>query len=250
LTLGFDLNRVNTTSPFRTIPFEGEYFTADNLGNLFLVSDRNDLIKVNAKGEVLAKVNFKVYGKLESLDVSNPFELYAFYKEQQFVLILDNMLSVLAKLDLSDVSNGEVTSVCRSYDNQLWLYDASRTKLMKYDKTLNVTEESLPFATWSSQRWNPHFMIDNEQHVLLLDSNQGVVVFDAFGNYFKRIQFLKKPDIQVEASKVYYRSDSLIVGYDYKLFNSDTARVPFPFSQYRITKNRLYIQNDRSIEVY
>ena len=241
---------MNTNKPFQSIPYEGEYFTADNLGNLFLVSKRNDLIKVNSKGEVLAKVNFKVYGKLESLDVSNPFELYAFYKEQQFVLILDNMLSVLAKLDLSDISNGEVTAVCRSYDNQLWLFDASRTKLMKYDKTLNATEESLPFATWSSEKWKPHYMIDNEQHLILLDSIQGVAVFDAFANYFKRIQFLKKPDIQVEASRIYYRSDSLIVGYDYKLFQSDTARVPFTFNQYRITKNRLYIQNAKAIQVY
>lgn len=222
------------------IPFKGKFFTTDALGNVFLANRDNSIVKYDKAGNVKARVNFKIYGEISRLDVSNPFEIYAYYRDQQTVLILDNLLSILSTIDLNDMSTGEISATCRSFDNGLWFFDAGNMRLKKTDKGLNLKQEGLPFATWTSDKWNPIQMLDNEKHLFILDSTRGVAVFDIFANYYKTINIKGLRDFQVRKNQLYFYQDSLLQRYDFTFLNFDTLYKDASCNNIRFDANQLY----------
>jgi len=204
------------------IPFAGKFFTTDNLGNIFLIKKDNSIVKYDKHGTQKAIANFKIQGNLEQLDVSNPFELYAYYRDQQTVLILDNQLSQRGVITLNALSTGEITSACRSFDNGIWYFDAGRMKLVKTDKSLSNKKESLPFASWTSESWIPTQMIDNDKNLFMLDTSKGVAIFDVFGNYYKTVKITGLRDFQVKKNKLYFFQNTYYQRFDYSLRTRDT----------------------------
>ncbi|MBD0332705.1 MAG: hypothetical protein ICV66_08615, partial [Chitinophagaceae bacterium] len=54
----------------------------DNLGNLYVVTPTDQLKKFNSNGDSISVYNdVKRFGKLHSLDVSNPLKIILFYKD-------------------------------------------------------------------------------------------------------------------------------------------------------------------------
>ncbi len=231
------------------LPFKGKFFTTDNLGNLFLVKQDNSIEKYSPSGNRLMVGNYKIYGDITQLDVSNPFEIYAYYGDQQTLLILDNMLNLRSEINMADISTGEVSAAARSFDNGIWYFDASSMKLLKSNKKLATQIQGVPMGTWTKQVWKPTHIIDNEKNVLVLDSNNGICIFDVFGNYYKNIELTGVHDFQVKKSQITYFTDSLLVRYDYKLFKSDTLFQSVQAKSVRIENSTLYIWRNDSLEI-
>src|SRR5690606_30517568 len=72
---------------------KGKLIEIDPLGNLYITTATNDIIKYDSKGKLLATVNYKVLGNISWIDASNPFEIYVFYRDQNKLIILDNLLN-------------------------------------------------------------------------------------------------------------------------------------------------------------
>ena len=215
-------NKTISSSSETTISFSGKFFTTDNLGNIFLVQSDNSIEKYDQKGNRKAVVNFKIYGNISQLDVSNPFEIYCYYADQQVLLILDNLLNVRAEIDMTDISTGEVSAAARSFDNGIWYFDASSMKLLKATKNLVTQIEGVPMGTWTKQVWKPTQLLDNEKNIFVHDSANGICLFDVFGNYYKSLDITGLIDFQVKKNKIIYFQQPHLISYDYKLFRSDT----------------------------
>lgn len=232
-----------------TVPFSGQFFTTDNLGNLFLVQKDNSIEKYNAQGQKTSLANFKIYGNLSQLDVSNPFEIYAYYHDQQILLILDNQLSLRAEIDMTEVSTGEVSAAARSFDNGIWYFDASSMKLLKANKKLEHKIEGAPMGTWTRETWNPQQILDNEKNVFLHDSIRGICIYDVFGNYYKTLEFKGLNDIQVKKNTVIYFTENRLLRYDFKRFNTDTLAQDSLAKMMRYEQNTLYSWKNDSIYI-
>lgn len=232
-----------------SIPFSGKFFTTDNLGNVFLVQSDNSIEKYGADGERDAVVNFKIYGSLSQLDVSNPFEIYCYYADQQVLLILDNLLNVRAEIDMTDISTGEVSAAARSFDNGIWYFDASSMKLLKATKNLVTQIEGVPMATWTNEVWKPTQLLDNEKNIFVHDSSNGICLFDVFGNYYKSIDIKGLLDFQVKKNKIIYFETSHLVSYDYKFFVSDTLYVDSLAKMVRIDNGKIYSWVEDSLHI-
>ncbi|MFT5725245.1 MAG: hypothetical protein ACI9JN_002369, partial [Bacteroidia bacterium] len=186
LSAGFILSSFSNSVTSKTfVPFSGNFFTTDNLGNLFLIQSDNSIEKYDSDGKLLTVGNFKIYGTLSQLDVSNPFEIYGYYADQQTLLVMDNMLNIRAEISMSDISTGEVSAAARSFDNGIWYFDASSMKLLKAGKNLKTQIEGVPMGTWTTEVWRPTQILDNEKNIFVHDSSNGICLFDVFGNYYK-----------------------------------------------------------------
>ena len=236
-----------TSGSKTAIPFKGKFFTSDNLGNLFLVQNDNSIEKYDVNGNKLTEANFKIYGNLSQLDVSNPFEIYAYYYDQQTLLILDNLLSLRAEISLSDISTSEVSAAARSFDNGIWYFDASNMRLMKTDKSLEPQIEGVPMATWTSDDWIPQSILDNEKNIFVLDSSNGIALFDVFGNYYKTLDLKGLTDFQVKKNKVVYFKNDFLCQYDFKLFTTDTLQQDTQALHMRIEPNAAFTWKNDSL---
>src|SRR5690349_6855308 len=68
----------------------------DNLDNLYIISSTGQIKKYNASGDSMGLYNqVRNFGKLHTLDVSNPLKVVLFYKDFSTVVILDRFLAVL-----------------------------------------------------------------------------------------------------------------------------------------------------------
>ena len=58
----------------------------DAKGNKYLSDDSYTLYKYNVNNKLITNVNNKSYGNITSIDCSNPFEIYVFYKDQNIIV--------------------------------------------------------------------------------------------------------------------------------------------------------------------
>jgi hypothetical protein len=93
---------------------------------------------------------------------------------------------------------------------------------------------------------------DNNDRVFVLDSINGILLFDVFGSYIKTIPIKGVEDIKVSTKNIYYFSNGRLNQYNWQtaLSNNfplpDTTRV----QKISIEKERLYIQKPDSIYIY
>lgn len=240
---------VSTPTKTTVLPFSGKFFTTDNLGNVFLVKLDNSIEKYGANGKRLTVGNFKIYGNISQLDVSNPFEIYAYYADQQTLLILDNMLNVRAEINMTDISTGEVSAAARSFDNGIWYFDASSMKLLKAGKNLKTQIDGVPMGTWTTDVWKPTQILDNEKNIFVHDSSNGICLFDVFGNFYKSIDERGLVDFQVKKSKLIYYKAPHLIRYDYKLFNYDTLYIEKNARNIRTENNTIFCWKNDSLRI-
>lgn len=209
------------------IPFVGRDFTTDYLGNIFMISEDNSVTKYTPSGRILTTINNKLLGRLEYIDVSNPFELYLYYKDQNKVVYTDNMFGFRGETDLNELEVANISLVARSYDNELWVWDQNDLKLKKYSKNLELLAESGNSRMWADGYVDPAFMVDNGKQVFVSDPQNGIYVFDAFANHYKTIPVKDVSEFQVLGNQLIFYRNHVLSTYDLKFlqwYHSDTLK--------------------------
>jgi hypothetical protein len=225
----------------------------DNLDNLYIISSTGQIKKLNAAGDSVGVYNqVKNYGKLYTIDVSNPLKLLLFYKDFSTVVILDRFLANQSILDLKRFSVLNPSAIGNSYDNNIWVFDEYDNKLKKIDEQGTKLLETADFRTAFNHSISPQKIISDNGLVYLADTTNGVFVFDNYGSFKKRIPVKNWQTIAVANNNIISATGELI-----SFFNSSTQmqtqkRVPFfkPYLHSFITPSKLVNFSDNSIQVY
>jgi hypothetical protein len=114
----------------------------DPLGNTYQLSSDGNLTKLNSAGNILFVQNIRSLGELTFLDAKNPLETYLLFNASGKVVFLDNTLSVRGSVDLNDAGMPWVQAACRSYDNQLWVFDPADQQLKHVQRNLDILHAS------------------------------------------------------------------------------------------------------------
>src|ERR1700761_3292099 len=65
-------------------------FNTDNLGNIYVITKDNLLEKLDANGDSIAVFNdVRHFGKIWTIDVTNPLKILVFYREFATIVVLD-----------------------------------------------------------------------------------------------------------------------------------------------------------------
>lgn len=223
--------------------------TSDNLGNVYLISPTNDIEKYNVNGIKVATANFKVLGNITSVDASNPFEIYVFYRDQNKVLYLDNMLNLRGETNLETIDVSQCAAVARSFDNNLWLVDMGDQKIKKYSKDSKFIGESASLNTViTDEPIIPESMLDLNSTLYILN-NGAILNFDAFINYTKTVISDSISSFQIVNNRIVYLKNGAIHVYDPYNFRFDKLNFNFTgkIKNMRIEKERLYILTDENL---
>jgi hypothetical protein len=225
----------------------------DNLDNLYIISSTGQIKKLNAAGDSAGVYNqVKNYGKLYSIDVSNPLKLLLFYKDFSTVVILDRFLANQSMLDLKKSSVLSPSAIGNSYDSKIWVYDEYDNKLKKIDEQGNKLSETADFRTVFNQSISPQKILNDNGLVYLADTANGVFVFDNYGSFKKKIPVKNWQTITIANNNIISATGDMI-----NVFNSSTQlqtqkRVPFfkPYLHSFITASKLVNFSDNSIQIY
>jgi hypothetical protein len=225
----------------------------DNLDNLYIVSPGGQIKKLNAAGDSVGVYNqAKNFGKLYTIDVSNPLKILLFYKDYSTIVILDRFLASQSKLDLKRYSVLNPSAVGNSYDNDIWVYDEFDNKLKKIDEQGNKLLETSDFRTIFDESIAPQKIFSENSLVYLADTANGVFVFDNYGTFKKKIPVKNWQTIAIANSNIISSNNDFI-----SVFNSLTQlqtqkRIPYfkPYLHSFITPTRLVNYSNTSIQVY
>jgi len=182
----------------KTIKGDFSNFTADNLGNIYLITASNQIKKLNANLDSVGVFNdVKRYGNIFSIDVTNPLKILVYYKDFATILILDKQLNNRNVIDLRQQNILQVKAIAQSYDNNIWLFDEVDNKLKKIDETGKALLETPDFRLLFEDAIVPQHIIDMNGLLYLYNSKKGWMVFDYYGSLKNQFPILNWKDVQV-----------------------------------------------------
>lgn len=235
--------------------YEGDISAAalDNLDNLYIVSSTGQVKKFDASGDSTGIYNqVRNFGKLTSIDVSNPLKLILFYRDFSTIVVLDRFLSAITTIDLRKFSILQPVAAGLSYDNKIWVYDEYDNKLKKVDEQGHQLMETIDFRSVFNQSISPQKIINDNGLVYLADTLNGVFVFDNYGSFQKKIPLVKWQSIAVNKNNIISTSNEWIRVYNPATMMETEKKYPFftPYLHSFTQANKLVTFTNNKLQVW
>ncbi|MES1160361.1 MAG: hypothetical protein ABUM51_06380 [Bacteroidota bacterium] len=238
----------------RTIPGNIADFTVDNLGNIYVLSPDNQLKKLSANGDSLAVFNdVRRYGKIWSIDATNPLKLLVYYREFTMIIELDRFLNIINTIDLRRLDILQAKAVGLSYDNNVWVYDELDAKLKRIGDDGSLIDQTTDFRQLFDSTPDPAVLRDQGGFVYLYDPAKGVYVFDHYGGLNRHIVLPGWLDFSVIDKSMLGRDNQRF--FKYQLGTLDIQESPIPATykeaiRITITPTTLYVLKKTGLEIY
>jgi hypothetical protein len=228
-------------------------FEVDILGNYYLLSEKNQLKKTNAKGDSVGVFNdIRRYGKISSMDVTNPLKCLIYFKNFSTIIVLDRFLQPVNTIDLRKQSIFQVKAVAQSYDNKIWLYDEQNQQLKKIDDNGNLLLSTPDLRMVFDEVPSPEKIVDQEGYVYLYDPAKGVYVFDIYGSFKMKISYFNLNSFTVFGKTIAGISDGNIITYGIGTLTEKKYPLPSQdkYAKWIIHSGKLYGMRKDAIDVY
>lgn len=230
-------------------------FQVDNLGNYYLLSKDNRLKKINNRGDSVGSFNeVRRYGKLYSMDVTNPLKTLLYYRNFSTILVLDRFMNIVNTIDLRKQQIFQVRAIAQSYDNNIWIYDEQNNKLKKIAEDGSLLMATIDLRTIFEEVPSPEKIIDQEGYVYLYDSKKGIYVFDIYGSFKSKISYLGLSDVAVLGKTFAGVDKDKLLLYTFGTLQERTVLLPRSTDESLLrlvlTKGHLYILKESGLEHY
>lgn len=237
----------------KTIPGDFSYFTIDNLENIYLLTNTNQLKKLSANGDSVVFNDVRKYGKLFSIDATNPLKVLLYYKNYSTIVVLDRFLNVRNTINLRKQNIINVKSIAASYDNNIWLFDEGDAKLKKVDDNGDIMLETTDLRNVFDTTPAPTQIIDRDKFVYLYDTSKGFYTFDYYGAFKNRLPFLNWNNTEVIANTLYGFSDNSLHQYKQGSLDLKEYKLPLSFSnalQIKAGNGKVYVLHKDGVQQF
>lgn len=236
----------------QSIPFrDASCFTTDQLGNSYVVVD-NQLLQFGPDGKPKLNYSESSLGVLRSVDASNPMKLLLFYPDFARMVTLNSQLAPQSTIYLHPAGITEPAVGCSSIRDGYWIFDLHDFQLKKLDLNLQVVAQSGDLSQVVGHSVLPNFMTEHEGMVYLNDPQTGILVFDAYGTYYKTIPITDLKSFQLIGSELLYLSKNELHAYHLKTIDDRVILLPAhdPLRVARIWQKELYLLTDSVLNFY
>ncbi len=113
-----------------------EFIGVDGFGNCFYT--KNNVVLKKVDSAILQYQNLSL-GKITKVDILNPLKVILFYKEFNSIVVLDNQMNEIQRVDFSKLDNAIIaTAVGISGQNKVWVFNSMNQQIGLYDLTNNL----------------------------------------------------------------------------------------------------------------
>ena len=108
---------------YQTVDEPIRFFTTDPFRNIYAINDKEELLKFDEQGNLLFQYGTRELGPIQIVDASTPFKVIVFYEETNQLVVLDNNLSEISRMDLFVCSLQRILppAVSTSINYHTWL---------------------------------------------------------------------------------------------------------------------------------
>ena len=136
--MAFGQKQVSLALKDSSIVKVNQLFGIDNFGTFYFSTENNTFHK-QSKDTTLTYTNFQL-GEINSANIFNPLKINLFYQDFNTVIILDNRLAEIYKVDFNTIQPYKnITHVSTGFDNTLWVFNQDVQQLELYDYKTNKT---------------------------------------------------------------------------------------------------------------
>lgn len=233
---------------------EASAFTADNLGNIYILSTKGLLKKYNSKGDSLNVFNdVRRYGSVYAMDVTNPLKLLLYYRDFSTVVMLDRFLNRINMIDFRKAGIFQAKAVAQSYDNNVWIFDEQSAKLKKIGDDGRLLMETVDLRQVLNAIPSPDKIIDRDGFVYLYDKEKGLYIFDYYGALKNELALIGLSDIQVINKTVLGRKDNKFVRYTLGSFDMQEVELPEMINKAKdicIMQQGIYVKDSLGVALF
>jgi hypothetical protein len=229
-------------------------FNVDKLGNIYLLSSDNQLKKIGPSGDSLAVFNeVRRFGKIYSVDPTNPLKILLYYKEFATVVEVDRFLNILNTIDLRTQNIFQAGAIGLAYDNNIWVYDELEAKLKRIGDDGSLLDQTTDLRQLVDSVPDPSIIADQNGLVYLYDSTKGVYIFDHYGSFKKHISLTGWKDFSVLEKNLLGRNQQYFYRYQLDQVNIQTEPIPqscLNAIKITITSGLVYVMKQNELDIY
>ena len=188
-----------------------KFIGKDNFQNYYYLVN-NELLKQNNN----QTYNYKnlALGKIDDISIENPLQIILLYKSFNIVILLDNQLNEVQKIDFNSINqNLIITSIGFGGQNKLWFFDSVSQKIGIYD----LITSSIKFLS-TPLKGNITKKITTYNLFYFVNENNEYLSISIFGN-IQRIGNLPPNEsfCFLDESKIIFTNSNSFFVYDFNL---------------------------------
>lgn len=231
----------------------GRLISTDPIGNVYVAS-RNQLILINRYDTIFKTFSNLRLGMLSTLDASNPLKVLLYFRDQGKIQFLDNTASELSTpISLNKFSLEQITLACISFDNGFWVYLPSTFELIRFNQHIEISSRTKNIQQITGlTELNPIEMKELSNLLYLNDPNVGLLVFDIFGAFVKKIPITGIEKFQLFNNQLLYRKADRLHIYNLTTFTETTHDFPqnTPPLDFDFASSKIYLLYADKLVIY
>ncbi|MFI1771951.1 hypothetical protein [Thalassobellus citreus] len=242
-TSTFSQERIETTL-IKSYKFNAEALVSiDNFNTQYFINN-NVFSKKNASKTIT--YNNLQLGDLKSANAFNPLKINLFYKDFNTVIILDNRLAEIFKIDFNTISDYKnVSHIATGHDNTIWIFNQDTQQLELYDYKQNITRaQTLPVQTEILD-------LKSNYNTCWLLTKKYLYVYNYFGSLLQKTKNDGFTALTESNNNIILKKDNTL------FYLKRNTKKPIPIAtpnllikQFFVTNETLYIYNNESIYKY
>lgn len=243
----------STYQLLQTIPINSTYLIADNLQNIYVATQKGQVIKFDKNGKQQFEYNNNRLGEIGKIDVRNPLTILVYYPDLAVVVILDRTLSPIKELNLYDLAIIAPKGIALTNDNNIWVYDEVAAVLKKISQTGQTLFESRNLNQLTRKNLSPTFLLEKNNLIYLSDLENGLLIFDSFGQLKQEVSIKGMARFQVAAQQLFFEKG----GQYFQLFLDtlekeivELPKVDMLIEKVFISGQLIYLMGEKTIKIY
>ncbi len=228
-------------------------FTTDKLQNVYVLTEKQDILKYNSSGVLQFRYSNKTHGTVGYIDATDPFHILVFYPDFQKAVILDRTMSQMVQMSFQEWGYFRVSVVAMSSDARIWIYDEERSRLRKVSSSGQTLLESGELNLQLGKTIQPNYLMESNQAIFLNVPDLGIIVFDTFGKYLKTIPIRSIKYLQVTNEMIHFIEDGIWQIFELRSLTQTRVNLPElknSVQKVRIEKDRIYILEGNVVKIF
>jgi len=227
------------------VPFEAkQLFGIDNFETLYYASDDGTFHK-KTKDTIVTYTNFQL-GEITTANAFNPLKINLFYKDFNTVVILDNRLAEVFKIDFNTTQPYKnVSFVSTGADNTLWIFNQDFQQLELFDyKSNKVRLRTVPIQSKILD-------LKSDYNFCFLLTEDYLYIYNYFGSLLRKFENTGYESLAFSKANLVLKKEQALF-----LLQKNAAEIlpieesPMLINQFLVTDETLYIYHNKMLQSY